>query len=180
MPNDLGVQKSVVRFAWTQHEEACLIGLILKMRWLVVVIALFSALHAVAFIAMGIVRGILGYRLIFQGPPWDGDLSPGVHLARSVDAFLLAMVFLVFSIGVFALFLARAGSPELDSIPEWMRVKNLSELKFLIWEAILAAAVVASVENFVAPAHALSWTALILPIGVLVLAVGLYFARLAH
>jgi len=99
---------------------------------------------------------------------------------RSVDAFLLAMVFLVFSIGVFALFVARAGSPELDSIPEWMRVKNLAELKFLIWEAILAAGVVASVENFVAPAQALTWAAPILPIGVLILAAGLYLARLAH
>jgi uncharacterized membrane protein YqhA len=157
-----------------------MIGLILKLRWLAVVIAFFSAIHAVAFIAMGIVRGIQGYRLILQGPPWDGDLSPGVHLARSVDAFLLGMVFFVFSIGVSALFLARAGSPTLESIPEWMRVKNLSELKFLIWEAILAALVVASVENFVAPAHALTWSALILPIGILILAVGLYLARLAH
>jgi uncharacterized membrane protein YqhA len=157
-----------------------LIGLILKMRWLAVVIAFFSALHSVAFIAIGIVRGVEGYRLILLGPPWDGEMAPGVHLARSVDAFLLAMVFFVFAIGVSALFVARAGSPALNSIPEWMRVKNLSELKFLIWEAILAALVVASVENFVAGGHEVTWTALILPIGILILAVGLYLARLAH
>jgi uncharacterized membrane protein YqhA len=157
-----------------------MIGLILKLRWLAVVIALFSALHAVAFIVIGIVRGIMGYRLILQGPPWDGDQAPGVHLARSVDAFLLAMVFFVFSIGVSALFLARASNPALDAIPEWMRVRNLSELKFLIWEAILAALVVASVETFVAPGHELTWTALILPIAILILAVGLFLARQAH
>ena len=74
------------------------VGLILKLRWVAVVIALFSALHAIAFVAIGVVRGVIGYSLIVQGPPWDGDRSPGIQLARSVDAFLLAMVFFVFSI----------------------------------------------------------------------------------
>jgi uncharacterized membrane protein YqhA len=157
-----------------------MVGLILRLRWLAVVIALFSALHAVAFIAIGIVRGVMGYRIILEGPPWEGDHAPGLHLARSVDAFLLAMVFFVFSIGVTALFLARIGSPALESVPEWMRVRNLSELKFLIWEAILAALVVASVESFVAPGHVLTWNALILPVAILVLALGLFLARKAH
>lgn len=157
-----------------------MIGLILRLRWLATVIALFSALHAVAFIVIGIVRGVIGYRLILEGPPWDGDRAPGLHLARSIDAFLLAMVFFVFAIGVSALFLARTGSASLESVPEWMRVKNLSELKFLIWEAILAALVVASVESFVAAGHELAWTALILPLAILILALGLFLARQAH
>lgn len=156
-----------------------MIGLILKLRWLAVVIAFFSALHSVAFVAIGIGRGLIGYRLILQGPPWDGDQAPGVHLARSVDAFLLAMVFFVFSIGVLALFLSQANNTAFDSVPQWIRVSNLSELKFLIWEAILVALVVASVENFVASGHELAWTALILPLGILILAIGLFLARRA-
>jgi uncharacterized membrane protein YqhA len=157
-----------------------MIGMILKLRWLAAVIALFSALHAIAFIVIGITRGVMGYRLIIEGPPWDGDRSPGLQLARSTDAFLLAMVFFVFSIGVSALFIARSGNPGIEAVPEWMRVKNLSELKFLIWEAILAALVVASVESFVASGHELGWTALILPIAILILALGLFLARQAH
>jgi uncharacterized membrane protein YqhA len=157
-----------------------MIGLILKLRWLAFVIALFAALHAVAFVGMGVVRGIMGYRLILEGPPWDAERAPGVQLARSIDAFLLAMVFFVFAIGVLALFLAQKGNPVLESVPEWMRVRNLSELKFLIWEAILAALVVASVESFVVAGHELTWNALIIPIGILVLASGLFLARRAR
>jgi uncharacterized membrane protein YqhA len=126
------------------------------------------------------VRGFVGYQLIFQGPPWEGDRAPGVHLARSIDAFLLAMVFFVFAIGVSALFLAKTSTTTLETVPEWMRVRNLSELKFLIWEAILAALVVASVESFVASGHELAWTTLILPIAILILALGLFLARQAH
>src|SRR5262245_5618449 len=51
---DLGVQKNALR---SVGSEDCMIGLILKMRWMVIIIAFFSAMHAVAFIAMGIVRG---------------------------------------------------------------------------------------------------------------------------
>jgi uncharacterized membrane protein YqhA len=164
-----------------EHEEGYMVGLIFKLRWIAVVIAFFSALHSLAFIAIGIGRGIQGYYLIVQGPPWEGERAPGIHLARSVDAFLLAMVFFVFSIGVLALFLAQKGGSSLESIPEWMRVRNLSELKFLIWEAILAALVVASVESFVvASGHQLTWQALILPLAILILALGLFLARQAH
>jgi len=157
-----------------------MVGLILKLRWVAVIIALFSGLHAVAFVAIGIVRGIMGYSLIIQGPPWDGDHAPGIQLARSVDAFLLALVFFVFSIGVLALFLSKQGGSSLEPVPEWLRVRNLSELKFLIWEAILAALVVASVESFVAAGHELTWSALIMPMGTLILSLGLFLARRAH
>src|SRR5262249_7390098 len=117
----------------------CMVGLLLRLRWLAVVVALFGALNAIAFIAIGAVRAFEAYRMIALGPPWTGDHAPGVVLARSVDAFLLAMVFLVFAIGVMTLFLSRDAGHGFENIPEWMRVKSLSELKFVIWEAILAA-----------------------------------------
>ena len=161
-----------------------MVRLLLKLRWLSVVIALLSAINAIAFIVIGLMRGYAGYRLLAQGISWSGGEvpaeAPGVQLGRSVDAFLMAMVFFVFSVGVTTLFAARGGSHDLDAVPEWMRVRDLSHLKFLIWEAILAALVVASVEGLVVPASAVTWTALILPIAVLILAAGLLLARQAH
>lgn len=154
-----------------------MVGLLLRLRWLAAVVAFFSALHAVAFVAIGVMRGLEGYRMILSGPPWPGDHTPGVELARSIDAFLLAMVFFVFSVGVTVLFLVRPGSPVLQTIPEWMRVRELAELKFLVWEAILAAMVVASVESFVGTHDALGWTSLVLPIATLILAAGLALVR---
>jgi Uncharacterized protein family, UPF0114 len=156
-----------------------MVGLLLKLRWMTVVIAVFCAIHALAFIGIGVMRGIEGYRMILAGPPWP-DLPPGVQLGKSVDAFLLGMVFLVVSIGVTTLFLARPNSSDLESVPAWMRVRNLAELKFLIWEAILAALVVACVEVLVVSVEHPAWTALVLPAAVLVLAAGLFLARKAH
>jgi uncharacterized membrane protein YqhA len=153
-----------------------MVRFLLKQRWLAVVVALFSAIHALAFIVIGVIRGVEGYRMIFQAAA-GLEAAPGVQLARSIDAFLLAMVFFVFSIGITTLFVAPAGSAAVEAVPEWMRVKNLAELKFLIWEAILAALVVASVESFVGSHHELGWNALVLPLAILILAAGLYLAR---
>ena len=154
-----------------------MLSLLLKLRWLAVVVVVFSALHSVAFIGIGVVRGVEGYRLLFQGPPWEGHHAPGVQLGRSIDAFLISMVFFVFSIGIGTLFLIPPDHPRLQQIPAWMRVHDLAELKFLIWEAILAALVVAAVGGLVVDAQGSSWTSLVLPGAVLLLSLGLYLTR---
>ena len=157
-----------------------MVNWLLKLRWLAVIIAFFGALHAIAFVVLGAIRGFEGYRLILHGPPWSGEDSPGLYIARSIDTFLLALVFLVFSIGVIELFVAHRDAQALEQIPTWMRVKSLSELKFLIWEAILVALVVASVESLVAAGHQPEWTALVLPVALLILSAGLFLAKKAH
>jgi uncharacterized membrane protein YqhA len=153
---------------------------LLKLRYLAIVVAICGALHALAFVALGVIRGIEGYQLIFQGGHGPGGELPGALIAKSIDAFLLGMVFFVFAIGVIELFAFHRSDEALERVPAWMRVKSLSELKFLIWEAILVALVVASVEGLVVSGHELSWTALIVPIALLILAAGLYLAKKAH
>src|SRR5262245_36167283 len=104
-----------------------MLGALLKLRWLAGLIAVFCGLHAVAFVALGIVRGASGYRLIFAGPPWDPEHLPGVEIARSLDAFLIALVFIVFAIGIVELFVVRNDHPGLDMVRAWMRVRSLTE-----------------------------------------------------
>ena len=55
-----------------------------------------------------------------------------------------------------------------------MRVRNLSELKTLLWEAILLVLVMAALTSIMANTDDLSWNLLILPAAVLVLAAGLF------
>jgi len=152
-----------------------MIRLLLQLRWLAVAIALFSALNAVAMVVVGVVRAVSAYVVIFEGPPLTDEHRPGLMLAESIDAFLIAMVFVVFSIGTTTLFLVR-NERALESVPAWMRVQDLAELKFLVWEAILAALVVASVAE-VGVARERSWTMLVLPVATLILAAGLYLTR---
>jgi len=154
-----------------------MIGALLKLRWLAGLIAVFCGLHAVAFVVLGVMRAVGGYRLMFKGPPFDTQHLPGVEIARSLDAFLIALVFIVFAIGILELFLVRPDHPALDDVPAWMRVKSLTELKFVLWEVLLVSLVVASVESLVVTVHEPAWVLLMLPLATLILAIGLYFSR---
>jgi len=153
---------------------------LLRLRLLAFVISLFCALNAVAFVAIGVVRAVAGYVGLVHGPPWEGAHAPGVELAKSIDSFLLAMVFFVFSIGVTTLFVARPDSRMLENIPEWMQMKSLSQLKFMLWEAIMATLVVTSVEGFAVSTGELTWTVLLVPGAVLILSLGYFLSRRAH
>ena len=154
-----------------------MIGMLLRLRYLAAAIAVFCGIDALAFVVLGVVRGFGGYRLIVQGPPWTGERLPGVEIARSLDAFLIALVFIVFAVGVTELFVVPSDDSALAMVPEWMRVKSLTELKFLLWEALLVTLVVGSVESLVVTTHGLTWSALILPGATFILALGLYFSR---
>src|SRR5262245_30978011 len=44
-----------------------MVRLLLKLRYLAIVVSICGALHALAFIALGVIRGFEGYRAIFQG-----------------------------------------------------------------------------------------------------------------
>jgi uncharacterized membrane protein YqhA len=128
-------------------------------------------------VAVGNVRGLHAYGMILAGPPWSGEHRPGIYLAESIDAFLVAMVFIVFSIGTTTLFIAREGDRSLENVPRWMRVGDLVELKYLIWEAILTAMVVAAAAGMIVAGGDPSWAMLILPGAVVLLALGLYLTR---
>ena len=135
----------------------------------------FGVASVIAMLAVGVARAISAYGVILEGPPWTGEHRPGAMLAESIDALLIAMVFVVFSIGTTTLFLVR-NERALDPVPAWMRVHDLAELKVLVWEAILAALVVASAGEF-AVAGERSWTMLVLPVATLILASGLFLTR---
>ena len=78
---------------------------------------------------------------------------PGVHIAESVDALLFSLVLLVLSFGTAGLFLTTTtDTDDKRKLPEWMRIKSLTELKLLLWEAILATLVVAAASSIIAAA----------------------------
>ena len=65
-----------------------MVELIFKMRWLAAVIAFFSALHSVAFIAIGIVRGFQGYYLIDCACPDSGNIITTISMFDNWDSAL--------------------------------------------------------------------------------------------
>jgi uncharacterized membrane protein YqhA len=152
------------------------VGFILRFRYLALIVALMLLLHAIGLLIVGVMRGIESYHLLAQGPTWTGADRPGIHIAESIDLLLFGLVVLVLAIGTASLFLSADGNPD-RKIPAWMRVASLSELKMLLWEAILVVLVMATLTELVTNLDELNWRHLVMPAAIFLLSSSLYLAR---
>lgn len=150
---------------------------LLRIRYLAAVVALVFALHAAGFLVLGVLRAVQAYRLLFKPGSLGPEGRPGVHIAESVDALLFSLVLLVLSFGTAGLFLTTADTDDGRKLPEWMRIKSLTELKLLLWEAILATLVVAAASSIIAALPRLEWKLLVLPAAILVLSLSYFLLK---
>lgn len=102
-----------------------------------------------------------------------------IGLLAAVDLYLIAIVFFVFSLGLLVLF----ESPGVEipvKIPEWLRVKNFIQLKVILWESILTTLVIGyltSVAEKRISYKEINVHDLIIPAGILLIALSLYFLK---
>ena len=150
---------------------------LLRIRYLAAVVALVFAAHAVGFLALGVRRGYHAYALLVAGERTGAEGRPGVAFAESVDALLFALVMLVLALGTASLFLTRPGTEDQRNLPEWMRVKSLTDLKLLLWEAILATLVVTAATSVIGALPALEWKHLVLPAAILGLSISYFLLK---
>ena len=146
-----------------------LIGFVLKFRYLAVVAVVILLIHAVGLLALAGLRTYEAY----QALTGSGAHRPGIPIAESVDAALFALVLIVLALGTTSLYLGSGDGAD-PRIPAWMRVRSLSELKTLLWEAILLVLVMATLTSIMSSMDDIHWGLLVLPAAVLALSAGLF------
>ncbi|MCG2462321.1 YqhA family protein [Flavobacteriaceae bacterium F89] len=148
----------------------------LLLRIIILIICVFTFLNALVFVGISVYHSVHAYTLIFQGRMED---RPGIYLAEALDAFLLAVVFIIFAIGIGKLFIPDIKI--LDKIQiTWLEPKNFSELKVVLWEAILTTLVVLFATIVVQHMDNLTWDLLVIPAAVLLIAGGLKMLKSSH
>ena len=107
----------------------------------------------------------------------ESSLS-SVALIQAVDAFLFALVLLIFSYGIYILFVASLSAEELQKLPRWMQIASVNELKTTLIQVIIVILTVNVLEHvIITGSEALTWSTLIIPFAILCLAASL---RLMH
>jgi len=148
---------------------------LIRIRYLAVLVAFVFVIHALGFLALGVYRSLEAYRpLLGLGPH---EAHPGRHIAESVDALLFSLVLIVLAIGTTSLFLFVPGQGQTSTLPDWMRIKSLTELKLLLWEAILAMLVVAAAAGIISDLPNLEWRHLVMPGAILILSVSYFLLK---
>lgn len=102
-----------------------------------------------------------------------------VYLMKSLDTFLIALVLFIFAYGVFTLFISnKVDANEDNGVLGWIRSPNIGHLKNVLAEVIIIILFVIFLEVIVENVDNLKWEILIIPISVLLLALGLKYLRL--
>ncbi|MBO9198886.1 MULTISPECIES: YqhA family protein [Niastella] len=138
------------------------------------IISLFCLIDAFFFIIIGIYKSAKAVVLLYKsfiGKEW---LNPGLQMVESLDSFMLGILFVIFSYGIYRIFVLH--HEENARFPSWLNVHSFSELKFLLWETVLVALIVFSLQILVRNED-LSWEVLLLPGIIFLLSAGYYLVN---
>jgi uncharacterized membrane protein YqhA len=145
-------------------------------RFFLFFIVFFIFLNSLFFIGIAVYKSIHAYILIAQGRIEE---RPGVFIAESLDSFLMALFFLIFSMGISKLFLPDKTFIKEYDLP-WLKVGNFSELKLILWEVLLTTLFVFFVSQAIIKAEHLDWPMLIMPASILLLSLAYKFVKHGH
>jgi uncharacterized membrane protein YqhA len=148
---------------------------LLTIRYIILVAVGILFLNSIFFIVGGTIFSFRGYiEFIQNGFVPSETYNPVLYILKGLDAFMLAIIFIIFGLGIARLFLFNNASE--DQIPSWLRFHDMKGLKVLLWETILVTLVIYCLQVLLTHKE-LSPDLLILPGAILLLAVALFFVR---
>jgi uncharacterized membrane protein YqhA len=148
---------------------------LLNIRFIILLPVIILFLNSIAFLIGGAVLSIKGYIEFAQnGFIPNESYRPGMLVMKGLDLFMLAIIFIIFGLGISRLFLFTNTDDE--QIPSWLRFNEMKGLKVLLWETMLVTLVIYCLQLLLtSPIQ--SAELLIIPGAILLLAVALFFVR---
>src|SRR5215204_3037573 len=143
---------------------------ILAVRFIMLLASLGAMLGALLMLLLG------GMKLIKAASSLGaiGDLDAKVITAAvmgSTDAFLFAVVLMIFAYAVTFGFVFEAPKSIADRLPAWMRVDGVGELKHTLIVAVIVYLVVDFATDLAVADTHMTWQALVMPLAILLIAV---------
>ena len=143
-----------------------------------------SLLGSLLLFGVGALKTINAFGvIIFNNIPEDkAHLHPAdiatTYLIKSLDTFLIALVLFIFAHGVYTLFISNKKYDNGNGVLKWIRTPNIGHLKNVLAEVIVIILFVKFLEVVFVNIDNLKWEIIILPISIVLLALGLKFLRL--
>ena len=139
-------------------------------------IVIIMLINSLCFVSMASYKSIHAYILLAEGKL---DERPGIHIAESLDGFMLALFFIIFSMGITKLFMPSANFLGKYDLP-WLKVENFSQLKYIMWEVLITTILVFFANRLIILDTALEWQILIFPTSILMLAFAFKLLKSGH
>ena len=161
---------------------------IFRTRYLSVIAVVFSAVGAVLMFVIGAVTTVDAVVTYFGGHEdkafsSDAALASTVEIVSSLDQFLLGLVLLVFAYGVYSLWVVAdtaAWEEQRTKLhaPDWLNVTSVTDLKVKLIEVVAVLLAVLFLKGVLKNPTTV-WSALVVPIAVVLLAGTVWLIRKA-
>jgi uncharacterized membrane protein YqhA len=141
----------------------------LPLRFLMLIACLGALLGAILMFGLAgakLAHGVEAFWL--SGFGQAGEVSAAVM--GSTDAFLFGVVLIIFAFAIAFGFVFHVGGARRESIPDWMQIDSVSELKHILVEVIIVYLVVDFATDLATGGDALAWLTLVKPIAIVLLA----------
>jgi uncharacterized membrane protein YqhA len=155
-----------------------MLRVVLSLRYVMLVAALGAAVGALVMLWEGCTKLFGALKaLAARSDDAGAVISP---VMGATDAFLFAMVLLIFAYTIAFGFVADLSAAERERLPAWMRIATVSELKHTLVEVILVYLVVDFATDVADTAAHLTWTSLVMPLSILSIAAALRLLSMGH
>ncbi|MEZ5839533.1 MAG: YqhA family protein [Hyphomicrobiales bacterium] len=96
-----------------------------------------------------------------------------VFVLEAVDAFLFGIVLVIFAVGIAVGFVVRLGPDTARTLPSWMKIDGVGQLKQILAEVVIVVLIVIFARLVVEARGEFNWTILVLPVSVLLIAIAI-------
>lgn len=149
--------------------------------WISIIFSLFGSL---LLFLVGAMKTLNAFRVFFLDyiPAGKEHLHPAdigiTYLIKSLDTFLIALVLFIFAHGIYTLFISNTSSTKNSGVLNWIQTPNIGHLKNVLAEVIVIILFVKFLEVVFVNIDNLRWELLILPISIVLMALGLKILKL--
>ena len=152
-----------------------------KVRYVAMIVVVFSLLESLVMFLIGGEKSIKAFQAFFftkpvvDNAPEHLDLSDQamISVLQSMDAFLIGLVLLIFSFGVYNLFIGEIKTPRSLAGAQWAQITSIERLKQVLVEVIIVVLAVLFLWELLLLEDKATWSVLVVPIGIVLLAAAL-------
>ncbi|MGN7612365.1 YqhA family protein [Magnetococcales bacterium HHB-1] len=150
------------------------------LRYVSITSVIFSFIGSIVMFAAGVYKTVkaikifLGLKIPQEMQEYGAskmDLTM-IGMIEAVDAFLFALVLMIFSYGIYVLFITNPTELEKRGykLPKWMRFQDIAQLKIVLAEVIVIILFVLFLKEILLEIDHLKWTLMIFPLSILLMA----------
>lgn len=149
-----------------------------RLRYISLTAVIASGMGSILMFLMGAIKTILAYLVYFEGVADQPDVSAKqaiTYMIQAIDIFLIGLVLMIFAGGIYNLFVHRSESDSAE-LNSWVKIQSIAQLKRILVELVIVILFVRTLEGALAvEPGAYRWEHLVLPLGILFLALALKF-----